>query len=170
MFDRNQKRGRGRKKREPKDDFEQKVIDLARVTRVMAGGKRMRFRACVVVGDMKGQVGMGVAKGADVAISVNKAANKARKNLITVPLVNDTIPHVIVSKFCGAEVFLKPARTGRGVIAGGPVRSVVELAGIKNITSKMRGSKNKVNNVHAVINGLQELRTEKDIKKIRESK
>jgi len=170
MIYRKQKRGKRNNRNEPKDDFEQKVIDLARVTRVMAGGKRMRFRACVVVGDMKGQVGMGVAKGADVAISVNKAAAKARKNLITVPLVNDTIPHELITKFCGAEVFLKPARTGRGVIAGGPVRSVVELVGIKNITSKMRGSKNKVNNVTAVMKGLEGLRTKKDVRKLKENK
>ncbi|MBU0670805.1 30S ribosomal protein S5 [Patescibacteria group bacterium] len=164
-------RGRGRfKKDKPKDDFDQQVIDLARVTRVMAGGKRMRFRACVVIGDKKGQVGMGIAKGADVAIAVNKAVDKARKNLFTVQIVNDTIPHSIDSKFCGAEVMLKPARQGRGVIAGGAVRAVVEAAGIKNIVSKMRGSKNKVNNVTAVISALKSLRTEEEIKKIKASK
>ncbi|MBU0732388.1 30S ribosomal protein S5 [Patescibacteria group bacterium] len=170
MIDRKQRRGRRPRKDEKKDEFDQQVIDLARVTRVMAGGKRMRFRACVVAGDKKGRVGMGVAKGADVSIAVNKAATKARKQIITVPLVNDTIPHEIVAKFCGAEVFLKPARVGRGVIAGGPVRAVVELAGIKNIVSKMRGSKNKVNNVTAVINALQTMRTQETANKEKDTK
>lgn len=170
MIDKKRKRGRRPRRDEKKDEFDQQVIDLARVTRVMAGGKRMRFRACVVVGDKKGRVGMGVAKGADVSIAVNKAGTKARKQLITVPLVNDTIPHEVVAKFAGAEVFLKPARAGRGVIAGGPVRAVVELAGIKNIVSKMRGSKNKVNNVTAVINALKDMRTVETVNKEKETK
>lgn len=162
------KKGRRRGRRDEKqDEFDQQVIDLARVTRVMAGGKRMRFRACIVVGDKKGRVGMGIAKGADVSIAVSKASTKARKNIFNVPLVNDTIPHEAIAKFCGAEVFLKPARPGRGVIAGGPVRAVVELVGIKNIVSKMRGSKNKINNVTAVINSLKEMRTEDTINKIK---
>jgi small subunit ribosomal protein S5 len=152
------------------DDFDQKVVDLARVTRVMAGGKRMRFRAAVIIGNKKGQVGIGVAKGADVSIAVDKATIKARKSLITVPMVNDTIPHEIKVKFCSARVLLKPAAAGRGLIAGGPVRLVLELAGVKNVVAKMQGSENKINNICAVIKGLSLLRSKEQIKKMKESK
>lgn len=149
-----QRRGRPRKDK-PKDDFEQRIVDLARVTRVMAGGKRMRFRACIVVGDKKGQVGAGIAKGKDVSIAVNKAVDRAKKNLITVPIVKGTIPHELNVKYSSARVMMKPARQGRGVIAGGAVRAVLELAGVPNVVSKMMGSRNKVNNVFAVIEGLK---------------
>lgn len=152
------------------DDFEQKVVDLARVTRVMAGGKRMRFRAAVIIGNKKGQVGIGVAKGADVSLAVDKATTKARKSLITVAIVNDTIPHAVDVKYCSAKVLLKPARAGRGLIAGGPVRLVLELAGVKNVVAKMQGSENKINNIRAVIKGLSMLRSSSSIKKMRESK
>lgn len=145
------------RKDKPKDDFEQRIVDLARVTRVMGGGKRMRFRACVVVGDRKGHVGVGIAKGKDVAIAVNKAVTRARKALITVPIVKGTIPHDLNIKYASARVMLKPARQGRGVIAGGAIRAVIELAGIPNVVCKMQGSRNKVNNVFAVIEGLQSL-------------
>ena len=155
--------------RDATDDFEQKVVDLARVTRVMAGGKRMRFRAAVIVGNKKGQVGIGVAKGADVSLAVDKATVKARKNLITVPMVNDTIPHEVRVKFCSARVLLKPARAGRGLIAGGPVRLVLELAGVKNVVAKMQGSENKINNIRAVIKGLSMLHTKENIRKMKES-
>lgn len=151
-----------------KDEFEQRIIEISRVTRVQAGGKRMRFRACVVIGDQKGRVGTSVRKGADVAIAVNKAVTAAKKNLFKVKIVDDTIPHTVKQKFCGAEVLLKPAPQGRGVIAGGPVRAVIELAGIKNIVSKMQGSKNKINNVRATFAALQELRTAEEINKMRQ--
>lgn len=154
--DRGGNRRRPRKDK-PKDDFEQRIVDLARVTRVMGGGKRMRFRACVVVGDRKGHVGVGIAKGKDVAIAVNKAVTRARKALITVPIVKGTIPHDLNIKYASARVMLKPARQGRGVIAGGATRAVLELAGVPNIVCKMQGSRNKVNNVFAVIEGLQSL-------------
>lgn len=157
----NQDRGRGRRRQrkdKPKDDFEQRIVDLARVTRVMAGGKRMRFRACVVVGNRKGQVGVGIAKGKDVAMAVNKAVTRARNSLITVPMVKGTIPHDLNVKYASARVLLKPARQGRGVIAGGAIRAVLELAGVPNVVSKMMGSRNKVNNVFAVMEGLQSLR------------
>lgn len=157
---------RRRKQQGPKDDFEQRIVDLARVTRVMAGGKRMRFRACVVIGNKKGQVGVGLAKGKDVAMAVNKAVTQARKHLITVPLVNETIPHDLMIKYASAQVLIKPARQGRGLIAGGAVRTVLELAGVPNVVAKMMGSRNKVNNVYAVMEGLKQLRTveaQKDI-------
>jgi len=148
------------KRQAPKDDFEQYIVDLARVTRVMAGGKRMRFRACVIVGNKKGSVGLGLAKGKDVTIAVQKAAIKARKHLIHVPIVNETIPHPVEVKYASARILIKPAQKGRGLIAGGPVRMVLEAAGVPNVVSKMMGSRNKINNVSAVITALQLLRPE----------
>ncbi|MFA6106856.1 MAG: 30S ribosomal protein S5 [Patescibacteria group bacterium] len=148
------KGGRGE---ESRDEFDQKIIDIARVTRVMAGGKRMRFRACVAIGDKKGKVGVGIAKGADVSGAVTKAVNKAKKNLIKVRIVNDTIPHEVRHKFGAAKLLFKPAPEGRGVIAGGAVRAVIELAGIKNIVSKILGTNNKVNNVKCTIEALNSL-------------
>ncbi len=139
-------------------EYDQRVIDIARVTRVMAGGKRMRFRACVVVGDSKSQVGYAIAKGADVTIAVNKAAQKAQKRMITVPIIEGTIPHMVRTKFKAAEVLLKPGPQGTGVVAGGPTRSVVELAGLKNVIIKMLGSRNKINNVKATILALEQLK------------
>lgn len=143
---------------ERKDDFEQRILDLARVTRVMAGGKRMRFRACVAIGDKKGKVSVGIAKGADVTLAVNKAVNKAKKDIVDVPMINETIPHTVIIKFGAAKIMLKPAKIGKGVIAGGIVRVILELAGIKNITSKIYGTSNKVNNAKATIEGLKQLR------------
>jgi len=144
-------------KREPKDDFEQRIIDLARVTRVMAGGKRLRFRVCMVIGNRNGQVGYGVAKGADVSIAISKAVAKARKSIITVPLVNDSIPHVMRVKFKSASILLKPAPRGTGIIAGGAVRQVLELAGVPNVVAKILGCNNKISNIKAVFKGLESL-------------
>lgn len=144
-----------------KSEFDQKTIDLARVTRVVAGGKRMRFRACVVVGDRKGRVGMGVAKGTDVQMSVEKASTVAKRHLVHVVLHGNTIPHPINLKFKAARILLKPAPTGSGVIAGGAARAVLDLAGIHDVVSKMLGSKNKINNVYAVILALSKLRPRK---------
>ncbi|XOU94520.1 MAG: 30S ribosomal protein S5 [Candidatus Kerfeldbacteria bacterium] len=154
-----------RRSNKEKDEFDQKLIDIARVTRVMAGGKRMSFRACVVIGDKKGRVAMGLRKGVDVSIAINKAVNAAKKKIIKVNIINDTIPGEIREKFGAAVVMLKPAPKGTGVIAGGAVRSVLELAGVKNVVSKMLGSHNKINNVHATINALEKA---KDIKQLRE--
>ena len=123
---------RGGSRPEKRDDFEQRILDLARVTRVMAGGKRMRFRACVAVGDKKGKISIGIGKGADVALAVNKAVNRAKKAMIDVPIINDTIPHEIFNKFGAAKILFKPAKKGKGVIAWSVVRVVLELAGIKN--------------------------------------
>lgn len=150
-------RSRGRDDK-PRDDYESRIIDLARVTRVMAGGKRMRFRACVVVGDKKGQLGVGVMKGADVQFAVAKATEKAKRHLIRVKLTNGTIPHRVEYKFGSAIVLLKPAKPGTGIIAGGPVRVMMELGGIGNIVSKMKGSGNKINNVRAVLEALKSLK------------
>lgn len=160
-------RGGGRGGRDRRDsrneipeqsDYEEKSLEIARVTRVTAGGKRMRFRALGIVGNRKGRVGFGVAKGLDVAAATSKAFTKARKSLITVPLVNDTIPHMVTAKYCSASVLMKPAPKGTGVKAGGSIRQVLEIAGVPNISAKMLGSSNKINNVKATIEALRALR------------
>lgn len=146
-----------------KKEFEQKIVEIKRVTRVVAGGKRMRFRALVVIGDKKGRVGIGLRKGTDVSEAVNKAVTAAKKTLITIKLVNSTIPHQIKFKYKSSVVFLKPALPGTGVIAGGAIRQVLDLAGVKNILSKMIGSSNKVNNVMATYLALTKLRSKEEI-------
>ena len=149
-------------------EFDQQIIDVARVTRVMAGGKRMRFRVCLVIGDKKGRVGAGIAKGADVTMAVQKAYRKAEKNLIRVPISRDTIPHEIRVKIGASKILLKPAPVGTGVISGGAVRHVLDLAGIKNVVSKILGTNNKINNVKATIKALSMLTTTK--KEIKDAK
>ncbi|MBI5230304.1 MAG: 30S ribosomal protein S5 [Candidatus Magasanikbacteria bacterium] len=150
--------GRGDRREREEREFAQEIIDLARVTRVTKGGKRMRFRACVVIGDKKGRVGYGVGKGADVTFSVNKAVNQAKKHMITVPIINETIPHRVDAKFASGVLLLKPAPKGSGIIAGGATRIVLQMAGVPNIVSKMLGSKNKINNVKATFKALEMLR------------
>ncbi|MBI4779255.1 30S ribosomal protein S5 [Candidatus Falkowbacteria bacterium] len=140
------------------EEFEQKMIDIARVTRVMAGGKRMRFRACVAIGNKKGRVAIGLAKGADVTGAVTKAVNKAKKDFIDIPIINETIPHEVYQKVGAAKILFKPAKKGRGIIAGGAVRILLELSGIKNITCKILGTGNKVNNVKCTIEALKNLK------------
>jgi small subunit ribosomal protein S5 len=156
-FNRRQGRGRGQGE-QAKRDFEQKVVEIKRVTRVVAGGKRMRFRALVVIGDKKGRVGVGLRKGTDVTESVAKAVNTAKKSMITINMVNDTIPHEIKLKYKSSVIFLKPARPGTGVIAGGAIRQVLDMVGVKNVLSKMLGSSNKVNNVMATYLALSKLK------------
>jgi len=146
------------KKEKPKDEFDSKLLDVARVARVVKGGRRFSFRTTVIVGDRKGMVGIGIGKGADVASGVNKATAKAKKNLINVSIKNDTIPYEILEKYSAAKVFLKPAAKGRGISAGGVVRTVIELAGIKNISAKILGSTNKINNAKATILALKKLK------------
>jgi small subunit ribosomal protein S5 len=163
MFNRGQNQGRGGGRGrgrafEKEKEFEQKILEIARVTRVTSGGKRMKFRACLIIGDKKGRVGCAVAKGVDVTQAVAKAAIKAEKNLITVPLRNETIPHEVREKFGAAVVLLKPAPKGTGIKAGGATRSVLELAGVPNVVGKILGSKNKINNSRATINALLKLR------------
>ncbi len=150
-----------------RSEFDQKVVEVKRVTRVVAGGKRMRFRALVVIGDRKGKVGMGLKKGADVSESVNKAVNAAKKTMITLPLVEGTIPHGLDVKYKSSKLMLKPAKAGTGVIAGGAVRSVMELAGVKNVVSKMLGSNNKVNNVKAVFAAFQRMKSKEALAALR---
>lgn len=145
-----------------KSEFDQAVIDIARVTRVMAGGKRMRFRACVVVGDRKGRVGMGLAKGADVSAAVQKAQRQAEKHVIKINLAGETIAHEVRLKDGSARLVLKPAPAGTGIISGGAVRTVLELAGIKNVVSKVLGTDNKINNVRAALKALASLKARKE--------
>lgn len=152
------KRGFSRRDGAMPEEFEQKMIDIARVTRVMAGGKRMRFRACVAIGNRKGRVAIGLAKGADVTLAVTKAVNKAKKDFIDVPIVNETIPHEVYQKLGAAKILFRPAKKGRGIIAGGAVRIVLELSGVKNVTSKILGTGNKVNNVKCAIAALKSLK------------
>lgn len=139
------------------EEFEQRILDLARVTRVTKGGKHMRFRACVLIGDKKGRVGWGLAKGADVSDAVNKAVRSAKKHLITVPLINETIPKEVRQKFCAAKILIKPAPEGTGIKAGGAIRAVFELAGVPNVVGKILGSNNKINNARAVFEAIEKL-------------
>lgn len=142
-----------------KDEFDSKLLDLSRVVQVSAGGRRFKFRAVIVVGNKLGKVGVGVAKGIDVAQAVEKATRVAKKNLILVPILEDSIPHQIEAKFGPARVLLKPQRKGRGLVAGGTVRVICNLAGIRNISSKILGrTGNKLNNARATIKALQKLR------------
>ncbi|MAF14328.1 MAG: 30S ribosomal protein S5 [Parcubacteria group bacterium] len=150
-------------------EFDQVIVDIARVTRVMAGGKRMRFRACVAIGDRKGRVAQAVAKGADVTLAVNKAVAKAKKVMITVPIVNGTIPHRVDIKLGAAKLLIKPAPKGTGIIAGGAVRTVLDLAGIADVVAKILGTNNKINNVKATIEALKRLkRVEKTPAQVKE--
>ena len=143
----------------PKDDFETKLLDLARVTRVTGGGKRMSFRAVVVAGDKKSKIGSGIDKGKDVSQAIEKERRRAKKNLITVVIVNGTIPHQVQAKVGPAVILLKPQRKGRGLVAGGAVRVICDLAGIKNVSSKiLSGSKNKLNNARATMEALRKLK------------
>lgn len=149
------------------DDFESKLLDLARVTRVTGGGKKLSFRATVVAGDKKGKVAIGVSKGLDVSQAIEKATKKAKRNLIKVPIVNGTIPHEVEAKFGSARILLRPQRKGRGLVAGGTVRTICDLVGIKDISSKILSrSKNKINNGLATILALSRLHKIKQVKNV----
>lgn len=147
-----------RSRREPKE-FEEEVIQVDRVTRVTKGGRQLRFRATVVIGDKKGRVGYGIGKASEVQGAIQKAVTKAKKDLITVPIYNGTIPHSIQVKFKAAIVLLKPAGEGTGIIAGGAVRKMLDLAGVRNVLSKSLGSNNRLNTTkaaHKALSGLRE--------------
>lgn len=154
-------RGPRRDNRPPreKSEFETAVLDIARVTRVTKGGKRFSFRATVALGDGHGRVGVGVAQGLDVAQAMQKASHQAKKNMITVPIVNETIAHEVVFKYNSAVVMLKPARPGSGVKAGGPVRVIAKLSGLANVTAKLiERTNNKINIARATIEALKKLK------------
>ena len=145
------------KRVERKKEFEEKVLEIARVARVVKGGRRFKFRAAVVIGDKNGKVGYGMGKGSEVQEAVRKAVAQAKKIMIEIKRNDTTIPADITSSFKGAKIILKPAPKGAGIIAGGPVRAVVDAAGISDVSSKMLGSSNKVNNMIATFEALKKL-------------
>ncbi len=139
-------------------EFEEEVIQIDRVTRVVKGGRRLRFRATVVIGNHKGKVGVGIGKSTEVQGAIQKAISQAKKSLIIVPMVGQTIPHRVEVKFKSAKLLLMPACPGTGIIAGGPLRKVIELAGVQDILSKSLGSKNRLSNSQAAIMALAKLK------------
>lgn len=165
----NRPQGRGRgnqqggrrpdRNQQPREEkiFQEHVISIDRVARVVKGGRRFRFKALVAVGDGKQRVGVGVAKGQDVQTAVTKAVERAKKSLLTIPVINATIPHEVEAKVGGAKVLLMPAAPGTGIIAGGAVRSIMNLTGITNLLGKALGSNNKVNNAYATLAALSQL-------------
>ena len=161
---------RGKKRRietteveKPASEWEERVVQINRVTKVVKGGKKLSFRAIVIVGNKKGQVGVGCAKASEVIVAIQKAIADGRKNLITVPIFKTTIPHPITGRSGAGSVMLRPASEGTGVIAGGAVRSVLELAGIENILSKSLGSKSPLNAANATMDALKSLRMFNDV-------
>lgn len=166
--DRGDRRGGPKREPKPKPEFDQKIVDIRRVTRVTSGGRKFSFAVAVIAGDKKGRVGFGTGKGLDTAAAVDKAYRKAKKNLIRIPLTKDgMIPHEVSAKFSSARVELRPA-PGKGIVAGSSVRDVVEIAGIKDIIGKLRsGTKNKMNNAQAAIMALSMLSKAKKIKHLK---
>ena len=151
---------RGYKNRDKKPEWSERVVAIQRVTKVVKGGKKLSFRAVIVVGDEKGKVGVGVGKASDVITAVRKGVTDGKRNIVTVPLTTaNSIPHQTNGRFGAAKVILRPSAPGCGVIAGGSVRTVLELAGIQNILSKQLGSNNLLNNARATVQGLTTLRT-----------
>jgi small subunit ribosomal protein S5 len=165
MEDNKSRKFKGDKKKREKPEFEQKLLDLARVTRVVKGGRRFSFRATMVIGDRKGRVGVGVGKGSDVSNAIGKAVNDAKKGMITIDISKGTIAYDMSVKMGSAKIMIKPAKEGRGIVAGGAVRAVVDLAGIKDIVSKSLGTSNKLNVARATIKALKEFETKAEIKK-----
>lgn len=159
----------GRKpfRKEEESEFKEKLVYVNRVAKVVKGGRNFRFTALVVVGDEKGQVGAGLGKAAEIPDAISKAVQKAKKSLIRVPIVGTTIPHQVIGVFGRGQVLLLPANEGTGVIAGGPARAVLELAGVKDIKTKSQGSNTPTNCVRATLEGLRALKTAEDYAKLR---
>jgi small subunit ribosomal protein S5 len=145
------------------DEFSEKVIKINRVAKVVKGGRRFSFSALVAVGNMSGRVGIGFGKANEVSLAIQKAVNAAKKSLFDVPLIEGTIPYEINAHYGAGHVFMKPASHGTGVIAGGPVRAIMELAGVRDILTKSLGSANAMNIVNATVKGLKSLRTKEQI-------
>ena len=149
------------------ENLEERLVTINRVTKVVKGGRRLRFSALVVVGDRNGHVGFGTGKAQEVPEAIRKAVEDAKKNLIEVPIVGTTIPHEVIGEFCGGKVLLKPATAGSGVAAGGPVRAVIELAGVADVTSKSLGSNTPINMISATIEGLKQLKVAEEVAALR---
>lgn len=157
---------RDSRNREPKE-FEERVVQVRRVTKVVTGGKRMGFRVLTVVGDRKGQVGIGIGKAAEVSAAIRKGVELAKKSLIRVPLISGTIPHEVFGKLGSSDVLLRPAPSGKGVIAGGSVRIILELCGVRDVVAKSIGSSNAINTAKATLNALESLKTQEEQEKLR---
>ena len=151
-------------------ELTEKVVSIKRVTKVVKGGRRMRFAALVVIGDRKGRVGFGTGKANEVPDAIRKATENAKRNVIKVPSVNGTIPHEVNGVYGSGQVFIRPASQGTGIIAGGPVRAVVELAGYTDILSKSLGSRTPINMVRSTVEGLKLLKTAKQVAELRDKK
>lgn len=160
-----------RPKRDQREqEFEERVVVINRVTKVVIGGRRFRFAALVVIGDKKGRVGYGTGKANEVPDAIRKAVENAKKNLINVKLINGTLPHETIGKFGAGEVFVRPATEGTGVIAGGAIRDVLELAGVTDVLTKCLGSRTPINMVRATFEALESMRTVQDVAAVRELK
>ncbi|MCK9493784.1 MAG: 30S ribosomal protein S5 [Acholeplasmataceae bacterium] len=160
-------RDRYNQENQAEKEFEERVVSINRVTKVVKGGRRFRFAALVVIGNKQGQVGFGTGKAAEVPDAIKKAIEDAKTNMINVPIVGTTIPHAVTGNYGAGKVFLKPAAEGTGVIAGGAVRAVFELAGVNDILSKSLGSSTPINTVRATFAGLKELRTAEKVAALR---
>jgi small subunit ribosomal protein S5 len=160
-------RDRYNQENQAEKEFEERVVSINRVTKVVKGGRRFRFAALVVIGNKQGQVGFGTGKAAEVPDAIKKAIEDAKTNMINVPIVGTTIPHAVTGNYGAGKVFLKPAAEGTGVIAGGAVRAVFELAGVNDILSKSLGSSTPINMVRATFAGLKELRTAEKVAALR---